>query len=113
MTNQQWSKAVKDAAGNACQYCGSKNKLESHHILPRCDFPHAASLLINGVCLCHSCHVKAHGGTFYRPIGNPDCVLPGKYTKAEILAVKSFVASLRDRVNRAIEETIERDNENE
>ena len=47
-----------------CRGCGAKNgngktiRLESHHILPRRDFPHLTFELSNGITLCKPCHDK-------------------------------------------------------
>lgn len=56
-----WKKAVKQAAGKACQVCGAKNDLHAHHILPYADYPEHRYDLSNGVCLCASCHKAVHG----------------------------------------------------
>ena len=93
-TKREWTKAVKDAAGDKCQYCGTGERLEAHHLRPRCDFPDLALCVNNGVCLCHSCHVKAHGGTFFRPRGVANYIRPGKYTREEITAVQAFISSM-------------------
>ncbi|MBQ9526266.1 MAG: WYL domain-containing protein [Fretibacterium sp.] len=50
-----------------CQECGSKNNLHIHHKIHIEDGGHHTSE--NLICLCKSCHEKAHGG---RPIEPPD-----------------------------------------
>lgn len=52
-----WSKAVKERAGNKCEYekCKTDKYLNSHHIITR--WNHATRLLVeNGVCLCATHH---------------------------------------------------------
>jgi|UniRef100_A0AAT9J7G4 5-methylcytosine-specific restriction endonuclease McrA len=39
-----------------CINCGSTKQLESHHILPRAQFPELALAPDNGVTLCKKCH---------------------------------------------------------
>lgn len=41
-----------------CQECGSKEKLECHHIKPVCNM--GTNELSNLITLCHKCHTKAH-----------------------------------------------------
>lgn len=109
MTRRQWSASVKASAGNKCQFCGSADRLESHHIKPLCDYPQLEFAAYNGVCLCHSCHVKAHGGTFYRPKGKPINYYPQKnHSPEETQAVQAFISTLAA----AIDEKMERDNGN-
>jgi hypothetical protein len=48
-----------------CESCGSKNRLEAHHIMPKSKFPHLIHDINNGKCLCHKCHVLLHGAKFY------------------------------------------------
>lgn len=103
----KWSLSVKEAAGGKCAFCGSSIRLESHHIKPLCDYPEMELLVSNGVCLCHQCHLKAHGGTFWRPEGTTINRHPwGKYSQEEIKAVQDFIAELAA----AIDEKMARDN---
>lgn len=44
--------------GNTCQKCGSKDKLECHHIVPV--VLGGSNELSNLITLCHSCHSEAH-----------------------------------------------------
>ena len=55
MADQLWSLAVKDDWACRCAVCGRREKLNSHHLLPR---QHQATRyeLMNGVCLCRHCH---------------------------------------------------------
>lgn len=107
MTRRQWAASVKVLAGNKCSFCGSADRLESHHIKPVCDYPELEFAVYNGVCLCHSCHVKAHGGTFWRPKGRPIEYYPQKkYSPEETAVVQTFITNL----SAAIDEKMERDN---
>lgn len=55
-------------SGGSCERCGSKERIEVHHILPIWFaaeyFPqlakHALISAENAQCVCHSCHVKIH-----------------------------------------------------
>ena len=57
-----------------CQICGSKERLQAHHIRDKTTYPDEAYDLENGIALCsatkkdgHACHVRFHnwfmGGT--------------------------------------------------
>lgn len=50
-----WSKAVKLIANNKCEYCGSTQYLNSHHIFGRRNFS-VRFEVNNGVCLCAKHH---------------------------------------------------------
>ena len=50
-----WSRAVKILAKERCEYCGSTQYLNSHHIFGRRNFPVRWNVN-NGVCLCAKCH---------------------------------------------------------
>ena len=50
-----WSKAVKKAAGNKCEYCGAITSLNAHHIYSR-RFYSLRWDLVNGVSLCFKHH---------------------------------------------------------
>lgn len=64
VTQGNWAKVVKSRDGNRCIYCGSTEKLETHHIKSRTKFPAAALDIENGVTLCHKCHYTAHAGNY-------------------------------------------------
>lgn len=51
-----WSKTIKQAFGNKCAICGSRNKLRAHHIVPRAINIDLQYDFQNGVLLCHGCH---------------------------------------------------------
>ena len=59
-----WAKEVKRFSGNKCEYCGKQEKIEAHHIVPKCVNPELEFDLTNGIALCHECHVRAHGGYY-------------------------------------------------
>lgn len=64
VTQGNWAKVVKSRDGNRCIYCGSTEKLETHHIKSRTKFPADALDIENGVTLCHRCHYTAHAGDY-------------------------------------------------
>ena len=50
------------ASGNCCAECGSKKKLEAHHIVRWVDAPDSRVDPANGKILCKECHKKeTHG----------------------------------------------------
>ena len=51
-----WSELVKLKANNRCEYCGSPNNLQSHHIHTR-KKKSTRWHIENGVCLCEDHHV--------------------------------------------------------
>lgn len=44
-----------------CESCGSAERLEAHHVMPKAKFPHLIHDINNGKCLCHKCHKLVHG----------------------------------------------------
>lgn len=60
----KWSTAVKNQDNNRCVYCGSTNRLETHHILPKSLFPEKENDVENGVTLCHKCHYTIHHANY-------------------------------------------------
>ena len=65
MGNRSSAHIIAQKAGRArdnetCQACGSKKKIQGHHIFDH-QFSGAASA-DNIVVLCHDCHMKAHSG---------------------------------------------------
>lgn len=53
-----WAKKVKKAG--KCAICGSKERLEAHHIIPwECSITGRTDIN-NGMCLCHKCHHMMH-----------------------------------------------------
>ncbi len=68
-TLARWARKVKENAGNICEACGQDGsgdhgRLESHHIIQVRDNPLLKCETDNGICLCHYCHLCAHGGNF-------------------------------------------------
>ena len=55
---QALSKVVKHRDGNICQDCGSKDKLESHHILSRKEYHEFSLIPANGTTVCKDCHYE-------------------------------------------------------
>ena len=43
-----------------CKRCGSKNKLNVHHIKPKKDYEHLIFDVNNGITLCEKCHKYIH-----------------------------------------------------
>lgn len=100
---RKWAVQVKEAAGNKCAFCGSSDRLESHHLKPLCDFPELELVVSNGICLCHKCHVKAHGGTFWGPAKGTIHQPLGKYSLEEIKAVQDFVSGFAAAIDAKME----------
>lgn len=55
----KWTKDVIRRDG-ACVKCGSRHRLEAHHINGYADYPHGRVDVNNGATLCHKCHKKYH-----------------------------------------------------
>ena len=81
----QWATGIKDLCEYTCQYCGSTQAIEAHHMRPKSISPELENDLENGIALCHSCHLKAHGGRYARHLS------PMKYKKADCEPVQEFV----------------------
>jgi hypothetical protein len=60
LESRVWVGAVKYRDGLKCRRCGSKIKLESHHIKPVSKYPELLSDIDNGITLCHECHMLFH-----------------------------------------------------
>ncbi len=58
--DKAWSLEVRRRAGFRCERCGSAKRPEAHHIKPIEDFPDGRYDPLNGLCLCHACHMKEH-----------------------------------------------------
>ncbi len=56
----KWSLAVRRRDGFMCRKCGSREKLNAHHIKPFADFPELRFDINNGITLCEDCHKKEH-----------------------------------------------------
>ena len=56
----KWSLAVRRRDGFMCRKCGSREKLNAHHVKPFADFPGLRFNINNGITLCEDCHKKEH-----------------------------------------------------
>lgn len=54
----RWAKKIKSKG--YCEKCGSKEKLEAHHILEWSEYPQGRIDIKNGMCLCLNCHTREH-----------------------------------------------------
>lgn len=57
---KEWRKSVYQRDGYRCVNCGSKEKLNAHHILSWRDFPEKRYDIQNGITLCEKCHIQFH-----------------------------------------------------
>ena len=55
---RQWRKVVMRRDKGYCRVCHSTERLEAHHIKPFRSHPTERWELINGITLCHDCHIK-------------------------------------------------------
>lgn len=55
-----WRKQVYERDGYCCTKCGSKIKLNAHHIKSWKKYPALRYNVDNGVTLCEKCHIKYH-----------------------------------------------------
>lgn len=101
MNSQYWRQAVKDRDGWKCRVCGSTDRLQAHHLIPIHKNSSLALVVGNGITLCHKHHRIAHHGSYS---GRKCAIMTNKdwFTPDAIAEVDAFI-------NRAIEETIERD----
>lgn len=53
-------RGLKDIADWKCKICGSKHKINAHHILFANDFPERRFDTSNGITLCDEHHKKVH-----------------------------------------------------
>ncbi len=56
MNDARWTKEIKERDGNMCRRCGFDRNLESHHILPKKEYPRFEKIKYNGITLCGNCH---------------------------------------------------------
>ena len=66
---KNWRQAVFKRDNYTCQHCGSKKNIQAHHIIPWAKTRNEQELrynVKNGITLCRSCHLKAHGGRWYK-----------------------------------------------
>jgi len=57
---RKWKKAVLLRDNLTCQVCGSKKKLQAHHINSGSYFPELRYDVDNGITLCRNCHSHFH-----------------------------------------------------
>lgn len=57
---KQWRNNVYKRDNYKCIKCGSKNKLNAHHILSWSHYPELRYNIDNGITLCEQCHIKIH-----------------------------------------------------
>lgn len=58
---KEWRKAVLKRDNNKCRMCGSKKKLEVHHIRPYGTHPELRLAASNGITLCREHHQSLSG----------------------------------------------------
>lgn len=59
---REWRTAVFMRDSFTCQHCGSRDDIQAHHIKHWKDNKAQRYVVDNGITLCRSCHLKAHGG---------------------------------------------------
>lgn len=57
---KEWRKKVYEKDNYCCVKCGSKNKLNAHHILSWKHYPELRYNVANGNTLCEKCHIEIH-----------------------------------------------------
>lgn len=55
-----------------CSKCGTKKKLEAHHIYPKSIYPNLAFRLDNGVTLCKFCH-RLNDNSYHSSYSRDNC----------------------------------------
>lgn len=61
---REWARQVLARDNDTCRKCGSKEKVETHHIIPFKECLKNKILLLdinNGITLCHLCHTEIKG----------------------------------------------------
>lgn len=53
---RRWRKAVLERDNHTCQMCGSKERIQTDHIKPFCNYPELRFEVSNGRALCEPCH---------------------------------------------------------
>lgn len=57
---KQWRSQVYQRDNYKCTKCGSKHKINAHHIYSWSNYPELRYDIKNGVTLCEECHIKIH-----------------------------------------------------
>lgn len=57
---KKWRLQVYERDNFCCTQCGSKIKLNAHHIKPWKSYPELRYALDNGITLCEKCHIEYH-----------------------------------------------------
>lgn len=57
---KNWRKAIFERDNFKCQKCGSKEKINAHHIFAWKYYPEKRYDIDNGITLCENCHIKLH-----------------------------------------------------
>lgn len=57
---KNWRKSVYKRDNYKCVNCGSKQKLNAHHIKSWKDYPELRYEVENGITLCEKCHIQYH-----------------------------------------------------
>lgn len=55
-----WRKAVFARDGYACKECGSKDRIQAHHVKGWQKYPELRFDVANGATLCFDCHAQKH-----------------------------------------------------
>lgn len=56
----RWRQAVYNNCQGRCVLCGAEDHLEAHHIKSFKDCPEERNNPLNGILLCHKCHLRVH-----------------------------------------------------
>lgn len=62
MEYRKWRMEVFSRDKFICQNCGTNKELQAHHLKRWKDNKELRYVASNGITLCRSCHLKAHGG---------------------------------------------------
>jgi len=59
----QWRDSVRERDGRCCQWpgCGSRRKIQVHHIKRWSKYPGLRFVVANGITLCERCHTAIKG----------------------------------------------------
>lgn len=57
---KNWRLSIFKRDNYTCQKCGSKEKINAHHLYSWKEYPEKRYDLENGITLCEKCHIKVH-----------------------------------------------------